>query len=1125
MSLFLHRITRILRTCFTGVLNGFGLLGPMGEGEWTVDFWKGAFLLPFYSFQVGTLLSLSSYELSFSFLFSRYCIYIHCEKLVLEVAEVEEEHNNLTELETVLKAFSNSGSSSTPPAQSSTSSLLFDLVRRILPSIIFPRIEVKVETMELLFHSSSDEFVTLHSSPLFISVSFQGNLVLQTNLSLRCSTLAGLEVPILAVEGLDLKAEQVFGGEPFFRVSGKRVDVYIESLAQSSFGYIVQYHALHTLRRILQAIGGKGMGTNERNISFDFDALSEESDGYFDCFGSSERSEIRKLPLSTSNAAPKKKRSSISVKELRFLMFSTASVEAIEVLIVSSIDVKLLTERSQSSFGVTITVADVSTRSPYNLRSCRADLDTASSSSSSSTPWLELNVIDALSTMDINMNEVGGKDRRAYQLECMLQSSLFYLDTATLAALADFSFRLANLSRSTLRKDGRVFSSSDSMPGVQLLLRCDDFSIVLSDGQEFLARVDTRNMELTPTNISCESIQLLIASSPNCNSKLEMAPLMEVKGIFAEYIPIFPIAISPHQLPVESSYLRWVSFFGSSADLTASLNMKVDLISVTLRTSMTESLSRLLAMDLISHHLSSVQPSLALRKIQMPVSKLSFTAMTLHVKELKGHLEARDGNKGRSVCLTFATAITIQRRSLAALAQYVKVIVPADVCVHSSLDGEEGKTFELLRLKLPPVRSEGKLLFSWMEHPSSLFVQESHAPDRLQGVMQRSSVIVCSVLHAAVTVRSEDIALLLLLSHQLSALSTPACTKSRDCLLRLCPQAKPTVVVRLTCKSIEMELYRLTRMGSLELSSCVLNIVCFGSALFQTNGCVSNVQYIDRCYPRAVFTSIIESFDTKTLNKMDFHMTFSSSAPSSPLVEIRLQNTRIIYLHRACMTLVAFLQDMFALLPPTSKKEVGVKEAIQYSSRCCLSFESLEFILPINSFSNDGLVFLARSLTFHPSSLLRSSSVFMKGPWIAEGRWMSMEIKVDTMFRPGQREVDGEWDVETVHRALLPTADEVFSGEMVFEIRLQNTLLCSMCSPHAIDSDLNLTAVLRISAVDGIHEGIYNATSVALSDIAKLEAIPSLTHVNVDVSIDRVDWRLSQGQYMAVVLIIQQNFE
>ena len=297
---------------------------------------------------------------------------------------------------------------------------------------------------------------------------------------------------------------------------------------------------------------------------------------------------------------------------------------------------------------------------------------------------------------------------------------------------------------------------------------------------------------------------------------------------------------------------------------------------------------------------------------------------------------------------------------------------------------------------------------------------------------------------------------------------------------------------------------------------------------------------------------IIDSFDSNTPNRLE--LIISSRIGEMGMMEAYAEHLRVMYLQRATMTLVSLFRDYFfadigmfaademvrklSRQPPYYQPQYGM-------FRLCALFKKCEVHLPMNSCSSEAI-----TIIFHHLHLYRRndqmneaglSSTYCLGPLLERNIWLSEAMNIDRFsrlsFNPAASSSGSSvipsnivWKLSS-HRSDLrcPYRQAFNHCQSYIHVDLFDASICTWCNDSYVCSGQDITCKIQIypanpNSDEPDYETILSDEfdgEVEIYDIAPAETRNTII---VSVDADSVDWMLTQGQYWAIVNMIQQNF-
>lgn len=370
------------------------------------------------------------------------------------------------------------------------------------------------------------------------------------------------------------------------------------------------------------------------------------------------------------------------------------------------------------------------------------------------------------------------------------------------------------------------------------------------------------------------------------------------------------------------------------------------------------------------------------------------------------------------------------------------------------------------------------------------------------------------------------------------------------------------------------------RVFRLSTADADLSVVRFSSQFMQVCGVISSLRLVESTLATSIHRNIFHNLDDNDPNVVDFH--FTKMAGQCGLLEMRADHLQALYLQRCTMTLVTFLRDHYfprmaatSLKPPSSSQVAGGPQSLSRSLgemleseaqaqaqaqpraqtaapdrplgmlRLSISIVQSELHLPTNSCGNDALVaVLANAIIYKPDPAIQEQDpTYCLGPYLSKRVWLSeLENVQRTMRALKPRRDDGTqvsqllqqyqmtlnsssslssndspitWKLPTQGATHLsvPAAVTLRGGpEFWLELEVTDSMICNWVNHNIVGENLNVDVTVHLkpvtteeSAAAGLPPAIRNT-------------------VKVDVRADCIEGTLSQGQYMTIVNMIQQNF-
>jgi hypothetical protein len=364
----------------------------------------------------------------------------------------------------------------------------------------------------------------------------------------------------------------------------------------------------------------------------------------------------------------------------------------------------------------------------------------------------------------------------------------------------------------------------------------------------------------------------------------------------------------------------------------------------------------------------------------------------------------------------------------------------------------------------------------------------------------------------------------------------------------------------------------------LQTANVEYSTVAFGGNLSQVNAECSSVLIAeltgDNVRHKVLLTNLasssqmISSNSSSPTNKVIFHLTSRKNEYS--VMEFIVEYAQIIYLQRGVLTLVMFLRDFFIpdlwnafidyQLPnplPVNNYPKPATHQLHGLTRISAIVRKSELHLPLSSYAPDSLVVIFHHLNFYCTNDYLASNYlsYCLGPYLNKKLWLSEMNNVKQFMQQcyknyfynniSEEEMN---DPDLVCRWKLfqyfdneLSCDIIQPGDKEFEyfdqnheftqdketpewfmtVELMDTTITSWCNKNILCNGQDISATIRIRAADPNSED-----PVQVIDNENYHTPPEeyRSTIIVDVIAEDIYWVLSQGQYWAIVNLIQQNF-
>eukprot|EP00981_Chlorochromonas_danica_P015103 scaffold10498_cov179-Ochromonas_danica.AAC.5 len=353
--------------------------------------------------------------------------------------------------------------------------------------------------------------------------------------------------------------------------------------------------------------------------------------------------------------------------------------------------------------------------------------------------------------------------------------------------------------------------------------------------------------------------------------------------------------------------------------------------------------------------------------------------------------------------------------------------------------------------------------------------------------------------------------------------------------------------------------------------------VVFQDHSYQLNGRLTSLSLSDLSADYAIHKTIISSVDKDNgvLNEITFH--YSSIQPknqisnevsqtadadtiieSHDLLEIQVDHLRLVYLHRAIFTVLCYIldhliKDIYEVFSEPSNSRSAVETTTPtppklplYKGlfRFVVSIRHSEVHVPNNSCAMEALVVLFKQLNLYRTNDFHSSTArlrkYSQGPLLRQialydgYNVRSFQSALDTCCQGNVNHkawralpilTDLNWNLLT-HREEIFVQDlpvyTLCQSYLLFD--LLDATLCSWCNNNIVCAHQDLSIKFYIYQITPLGPG--QGCNLSIWDYIKNEDRVDEVRNTIVVSItsDEVNWVLSQGQYWAVLNLIQQNF-
>lgn len=383
--------------------------------------------------------------------------------------------------------------------------------------------------------------------------------------------------------------------------------------------------------------------------------------------------------------------------------------------------------------------------------------------------------------------------------------------------------------------------------------------------------------------------------------------------------------------------------------------------------------------------------------------------------------------------------------------------------------------------------------------------------------------------------------------------------------------------MRVTCEHF----YRPTLYISTNRIS--LSTVNFADYCFQLNASVSNLIVNDLSADYVIHKEVVSSVDANNgiLSNISMHYTSIEQdadqiTPCNGLFEVNVEHLRVVYLHRSLFTILCYFMDF--LIPDVEKtldsREYAGEHCLEIPPpvpvdplplfrgmfRLCVAIKYSELHLPTNSCAMEGLTIIFKQLNLYRSNDYHENNYalkkYLQGPLIVKQLWLSEAQNISTYHEraanhaekifAGQGNVMSEryeninnvhlvshaGDLSSIDWLLVANQKELIHHNLPVYTRCQSYLwidlhdatLCTWCNNNVLAEHQDLSIKFYMYKVTPYDESRCTNPDVTANIADQQETGNHRNTMVVYIAASGVNWILSQGQYWAIVNLIQQNF-
>lgn len=342
----------------------------------------------------------------------------------------------------------------------------------------------------------------------------------------------------------------------------------------------------------------------------------------------------------------------------------------------------------------------------------------------------------------------------------------------------------------------------------------------------------------------------------------------------------------------------------------------------------------------------------------------------------------------------------------------------------------------------------------------------------------------------------------------------------------------------------------------------VLGIQCnnlqFGSISFekkvnQISFKIESLIAMDLTSPKSLHKVIVCNISDEQVPSNLFELHITNRIGERGIMELRAENLQYVYLQRTTMTMINYFRDFLikgindtfneASMAQSNgniieEESTDILECYKYHMngvfRIGISVRQIEAHIPINGYAADAITIMAEELTFFKScpKFQEISSDYLQGLYLSRKVWIS---QIDSITAIGST-IENNFRLKEIVSSLSWLPNQIIMDEItapsdyplqasttLFYIYIENATFCSWCTETPIGEQMNLRLMLSIvPTMLGSPKGLNDES---LENETYFDpAFESRNRITVDIATEQIVWTLSQGQYAAIVFMIQQNF-
>lgn len=348
----------------------------------------------------------------------------------------------------------------------------------------------------------------------------------------------------------------------------------------------------------------------------------------------------------------------------------------------------------------------------------------------------------------------------------------------------------------------------------------------------------------------------------------------------------------------------------------------------------------------------------------------------------------------------------------------------------------------------------------------------------------------------------------------------------------------PTSITEIMSNNLKLVVqHKLLPVLLLRTKKLTVDLIQFGATVNQTTISSESLYLFELSANYAVHRCLIGEYaigkDKKSgdnsykANSIDLHIT-KSSASSFSLMEVQVRHLKVFYIHRSVMTILSLINDhlipsvrsSFALpvhlqkLHGNRNGQCPVSEKGMFRLGLCLL--QSEVHLPVSSCGADAIMLVFDRCNIYKSCpiIKAVNPIYCQGPLLTKNLWISemsnAKSVISSLFAAERQQLSVRWILPQIHTIEMQTPSNVDStgaSVLTLEITVHNATICTWCSRNAVAEGMTVDVHYELRPIhDPDNPSLIRNTVV------------------VAVSADEANWFMTQGQYVSIVNLIQQNF-